>query len=645
MNYDNFLTHKKQQGSNHGFDPTFVPDYLFDFQKSLVEWAVNKGRSAIFSDCGTGKTIMELVWAYNIVRKTNKNVLILSPLAVSWQTAKEAEKFGIECKVSRDGKINSKITITNYEQLHKFEPSDFVGIVCDESGILKSFKGALRKEITIFMRKIEYRLLATATPAPNDYIELGTSSEALGYLGAMDMLNKFFKNDQHNSKVGRYRGQEVKWRLKGHAELPFWRWICSWAKAMRKPSDLGFDDNGFILPELIINQTVVKSNSLPKGKLFSMPAITLQEQREERRRTIMERCEMVASKVNTGKQALVWCHLNDEGDLLEALIPNSIQVKGSDSVEWKEAAAEWFVGNKCICNDNMFRAKLLAWKREKQILNTIADTIKNIERNDCVNPSNTSEHIKLNENLIYQNITNTTGGNGCGHKNKRMKEIEDDESDMQMTKNFVSLKLKNQKKQEEKTQTLGSNIVLKNMVCPSKNIENLNQKDAQSAEEKKTEIFEDTDSTSITPTILENSEGYCVQDAIKDSESLVTTLNGSKMPPCICGHKTGRRILISKPVMFGYGLNFQCCNYMVLFPSHSYEQYYQVIRRCWRFGQKNPVTVDIITTEGESRIINNLQRKSKQADEMFERLISEMNHVLNINRMEEYSQKIILPNF
>ena len=423
MNYDNFLTHKKQQGSNHGFDPTFVPDYLFDFQKSLVEWAVNKGRSAIFSDCGTGKTIMELVWAYNIVRKTNKNVLILSPLAVSWQTAKEAEKFGIECKVSRDGKINSKITITNYEQLHKFEPSDFVGIVCDESGILKSFKGALRKEITIFMRKIEYRLLATATPAPNDYIELGTSSEALGYLGAMDMLNKFFKNDQHNSKVGRYRGQEVKWRLKGHAELPFWRWICSWAKAMRKPSDLGFDDNGFILPELIINQTVVKSNSLPKGKLFSMPAITLQEQREERRRTIMERCEMVASKVNTGKQALVWCHLNDEGDLLEALIPNSIQVKGSDSVEWKEAAAEWFVGNKCICNDNMFRAKLLAWKREKQILNTIADTIKNIERNDCVNPSNTSEHIKLNENLIYQNITNTTGGNGCGHKNKRMKEI------------------------------------------------------------------------------------------------------------------------------------------------------------------------------------------------------------------------------
>ena len=149
MNYDNFLTHKKQQGSNHGFSPIFVPDYLFDFQKSLVEWAINKGRSAIFSDCGTGKTIMELVWAYNIVRKTNKNVLILSPLAVSWQTAKEAEKFGIECKVSRDGKINSKITITNYEQLHKFEPSDFVGIVCDESGILKSFKGALRKERTV----------------------------------------------------------------------------------------------------------------------------------------------------------------------------------------------------------------------------------------------------------------------------------------------------------------------------------------------------------------------------------------------------------------------------------------------------------------------------------------------------------------
>lgn len=451
--YNSFINYKRQQGSDCGFKPIFIPDCLFGFQKSLTEWAINKGRSAIFSDCGTGKTVMELVWAENIARKTNKNVLILSPLAVSWQTKKEADKFGIECKVSRNGKINSKITITNYEQLHKFNSDDFAGIVCDESGILKSFKGAMRKEITIFMRKIQYRLLATATPAPNDYVELGTSSEALGYLGAMDMMNKFFKNDQSNSKVGRHRGEVVKWRLKGHAELPFWRWICSWARACRKPSDLGFNDDGFILPKLIVNQTVVKANSLPHGKLFSMPAVTLQEQREERRRTIEERCAEVAKKVNnTGKPALVWCHLNDEGDLLEKMIPDSIQISGRDNDE----------------------------KQEKKLLS------------------------------------------------------------------------------------------------------------------------------------------FCAGEF---------------------------RVLVTKPMIAAWGLNMQHCNHMTFFPSHSFEQYFQGVRRCWRFGQKNPVTVDIITTEGESRVINNLQRKSEQADKMFERLITEMNNVLNISENKQFNKREETPSW
>ena len=217
--YAEFLERKTQLGGDHGFTPLFMPDFLFDFQQAIVECSVRKGRDAIFADCGLGKTPMQLVWAENVVRHTNKPVLILTPLAVSSQTLQEAEKFGIECNRST-GEAHSGINVTNYEKLHHFNWQDFAGCVCDESSILKSFDGVRRGEITEFMRKLPYRLLCTATAAPNDYVELGTSSEALGYLGHMDMLNRFFKNDQNNSAVGCIRGETVKWRFKGHAEDP-----------------------------------------------------------------------------------------------------------------------------------------------------------------------------------------------------------------------------------------------------------------------------------------------------------------------------------------------------------------------------------------------------------------------------------------
>jgi hypothetical protein len=240
--YGLFLQAKGQANTGDGFDPVWMPDFLFDFQRSMVTWALRQGRAAIFEDCGLGKTPQELVYAENVVRKTNGRVLLVTALAVTVQMVREAEKFGIKVTVSRDGKAHPGITVTNYERLHLFNPSDFVGMVGDESSIIKSFAGTRRGEVTDFMRKMRYRLLATATAAPNDYIELGTSSEALGYLGHMDMLNRFFKNDLNNSATGRMRGEVIKWRFKGHAELPFWRWVCSWARAIRRPSDLGFDD-------------------------------------------------------------------------------------------------------------------------------------------------------------------------------------------------------------------------------------------------------------------------------------------------------------------------------------------------------------------------------------------------------------------
>ena len=291
--YYQFLDRKAQLGGDHGIDSD-PPAWLFDFQQFLTAWALRKGRAAVFADCGLGKTAIELAWADAIARHSGKRVLVLTPLAVAPQIAREAEKFGVEASVSRDGRLSSQIVVSNYEKLHLFSPSDFVGVACDESSILKSYNGATKTAITAFARKLPFRLLATATAAPNDYTELGTSSDALGYLGHMDMLNRFFKNDQNNSAQGRTGGEAIKWRLKGHAETPFWRWVCSWARAIRKPSDIGFDDSRFILPPLIEKEHMVKAMSRPDGMLFDLPAQGLKEQRDERRRTIGERCERVA---------------------------------------------------------------------------------------------------------------------------------------------------------------------------------------------------------------------------------------------------------------------------------------------------------------------------------------------------------------
>jgi hypothetical protein len=208
---------------------------------------------------------MQLVWAENVVRKTNRPVLIVTPLAVSAQTVREANKFGIECARSLDGKPAKNITVTNYERLHHFNTADFSGVVCDESSAIKNFEGERQKIVTEFMRMTPYRLLCTATAAPNDYIELGTTAEALGELGRMDMLSRFFRNDE-NSNHPIWWG--ARWQFKAHAESFFWRWVCSWARAIRKPSDLGFADGKFLLPPLYTTETVIENKAAFRGELF-----------------------------------------------------------------------------------------------------------------------------------------------------------------------------------------------------------------------------------------------------------------------------------------------------------------------------------------------------------------------------------------
>lgn len=459
ITYREFLNKKVQLGDFYGFNPIFMPAFLFDFQVALLEWSIRKGRSAIFADCGLGKTPMQLVWAENIVRKENRNVLIVTPLAVGHQTIREGEKFRIECHRSSEGKATGKITVTNYERLHLFDPNDFIGVVCDESSILKNFDGKRKAIITEFLRTIPYRLCCTATAAPNDYIELGTTSEALGELGFTDMLGRFFKNDQNTTDTKRhYAGQRPgggnpKWRFKKHAQEPFWKWVCSWARALRRPSDMGFDDSLFVLPELIERETVIENERLLNGLLFAIPAVGLKEQREERRATIERRCEEVARTCkNNGNSSVIWCHMNKEGDLLEKIITDSVQVSGSDSDDKKEEA-------------------------------------------------------------------------------------------------FISF----------------ANGEIKN--------------------------------------------------------------------------------LITKPRIGGFGMNWQHCSHVTFFPSHSFEQYYQAVRRCWRFGQKNKVVVDIITSKGEIEVLNNLQRKARAADEMFSSLVKFMDDELNIDRSKEYKKEMEGPSW
>jgi hypothetical protein len=451
--YSEFLARKAQLANAGGFEPSELPGHLFDFQRVLVEWVVRHGRAAIFADCGLGKTPMELAWADQVTQHTGKPVLILTPLAVGFQIVAEAGKFGHDAALSRTGKVTAPITVTNYEQLEKFDWRDFAGVVCDESSAIKSFEGTRRAEVTEFMRRIQYRLLGTATAAPNDYIELGTSSEALGELGYMDMLTRFFVNDNRSvSSRGRtLSGKSIDWRLKGHAEEPFWRWVSSWARAMRRPSDYGFDDGCLILPELIERITVVEARTGRDDILFDLPAVGLREEREENRRTLVERCEAAAAALEDASPGVAWCHLNAESELLTRLIDGAVEISGSAQADEKEA-------------------KLAAFSRG--------------------------------------------------------------------------------------------------------------------------EI----------------------------------------------------RVLVTKPSIGAWGLNWQHCHRMTYFPSHSYEQMYQAVRRLWRFGQTQPVTVDFITTEGSRNVLANLKRKSDLADAMFTALVAHMNRAQDVERYH-YDQKLELPQW
>lgn len=338
--YADFLKSKKKIDLPTGHEPKGpLNKSLFDWQSDIVRWATRRGRASIFADCGLGKTLMQLEWAMLVHEHTSRPVLILAPLAVSHQTRREGEKFGITSKVCRSQRdVGNGINIANYEMLHHFDPSAFSGVVLDESSILKSYSGKTRNAIISSFASTPYRLACTATPAPNDYMEIGNHAEFMGSMTRTEMLAMFFTHDG---------GDTSKWRIKGHAQDEFWRWMCSWSVMVRKPSDLGYDDNGFILPPLNIIEKKIDVDTPTEGMLFALEAQTMDERRKARRSTIGDRVSVAAELANgTDDQWLVWCDLNAESAALTKQISGAVEVKGSDSNDHKESAILGFLDGK-----------------------------------------------------------------------------------------------------------------------------------------------------------------------------------------------------------------------------------------------------------------------------------------------------------
>lgn len=454
MSYAEFLQKKRHTTDNYGFEPVWMPDCAFDFQQHIIEKAVRKGRIGIFADTGLGKTLKQVAIAENIIRKTNGRVLILTPLAVAFQFIDEATRIGVDdIAHSKDGKLSKKITVCNYERLHLLNADDFECVMLDESSILKNFAGKTRDQIVAFIKRVPYRFLATATPSPNDFIELGNSSEALGYLGYMDMLTKFFKSNQ-NSVDSNNRNIGEKFYLKPHAERDFFAWVNQWSVMVKKPSDLGFSDAGYELPALHVNKLVVHNDRTwcigGQESLFATPAQTMTEVREEQKLTVNERCEK-AVKLAEGKTSVYWCNLNEESSLLAELDKESVEIIGGMSIDQKEEI-------------------LVAFARGE------------IKR------------------------------------------------------------------------------------------------------------------------------------------------------------------LVTKAKMTSMGLNWQHCNHTVFFPTWSYEQYYQAIRRFWRFGQKREVTCEMVISEGQERVMEALEQKTQKAIQLYGNLVKAANQDFTITS-KEFSKTVQLPGF
>lgn len=364
MEYKEFIQQKYLKAEKSGFTNKFnLNNILFDYQRDLINWALKLGKSAIFANTGLGKTFMQLEWARCVCKYTEKTVLILAPLAVTSQTIEEAKKLNIDIKYIKCEKdilencLNYQIFITNYERLENIDTDFFTGIVLDESSILKSFTGKYRELIIDRFKRTPYKLACSATPAPNDYMELGNHAEFLNQMTRTEMLSMFFYHDG---------GDTSKWRLKGHAQDRFWEWVSSWGAILKNPEDLGYNGEKHRLPKLIEKQITVEPKETHLDTLFAMPANTLDERRHARKNSLEERCQMACDIVtsNRNEQWILWCNLNDEANLLNKMIPDSINVQGLDKAEIKaERLLNFGKGNiNCLITKPLIASFGLNWQ-------------------------------------------------------------------------------------------------------------------------------------------------------------------------------------------------------------------------------------------------------------------------------------------
>ena len=342
MNYAEFLRGKERAAGACGFEwpRERMNPRMFEWQKDIVFWALKKGRAALFEDCGNGKTIQQLEFCRAVCEHTGMPTLIVAPLTVGEQTKREAEKFGYAATLCRTQKdVRPGINITNYEMLEHFEAAAFGGVVLDESSILKNCMGKVRTQIIQMFQNVPYRLSCTATPSPNDYMELGNQVEFLGIMSHTEMLATYFIHDGSDTS---------KWRLKGHAEDRFWEWVATWAVVLTCPGDLGYPNDGYVLPELVMHEHLVDVSTSMDDGLFGWVAKTLTERRDARRMSLRERCEKAAQVVaaDAAEQWVVWCDLNSESELLTELIGGAVQVRGSDTPDDKAAALRAFAEGK-----------------------------------------------------------------------------------------------------------------------------------------------------------------------------------------------------------------------------------------------------------------------------------------------------------
>lgn len=599
MNYQDFIKTKETAYIDAGFECGDLSPSLKDFQRDIVRWACKRGRSAVFADTGLGKTFMQLSWARAVAEQTGLPVLVLAPLCVAQQTVGEGAKFGIECAYIREQKLcGTDIHVTNYEMLKNFRPESYGGIVLDESSILKGMDGKLRKYITGFAKTIPYRLSCTATPSPNDFMELGTQSEFLGVMSQVEMLATFFIHDGSDTS---------KWRLKGHARRKFWEWLSTWAVVIRKPSDLGYESEGYDLPKLNLYEHIVETEAT--DDLFVTVAQGLQERNKARRDSINIRCEKAAEIMAGWDCGIAWTNLNDESSLIAGLT-NAVEVVGSDSIDHKELAIRWFLGDDVTVLNGNKRLRLCRGSPNTQ--KTEDANIESQNQRESAGDLNL-EAEKKTKNICESTIKTTRTNMGEPQSSERKLTLKEEKNTQQIKntetgKNQKSLNINEQTHENVwPTGLKSTGLALKN----TNQCSNHNHSDAHCVDVQIVEPQRKSDSMLITATQPERSGDCYALTATKESANLKTT------PKSLERQQNTSKILVTKPSMFGYGMNLQHCNKMVFVGlSDSFEAFYQAVRRCWRFGQTRPVDVHIVISDREGAVLDNIKRKQEQHEQM-----------------------------